>query len=597
MGLHPFGFYRWKRKGLRRRFCPYDVSGIGNPDGAIGRGIFTMYDPITKYYRIEDDGVSATRRYELTSEDAGHTLSAKAYTVTWREVTGAKGDDQQLIAHGADALLARTKYIQIYADEELENPITEFITTNHGIVYWEYKEIHNLTDITAEYTGDDITVDEEYDKEDVIVTITYNVTTTDSEELDPVTETVPIDEFEVNQTKITRIGDNLFTVNYTFEDIDVTADFIVNGIEKVTNAIRELSDLTAAYNGSDVYVGDEYDKRDVTVTVTYAITVNDSDEVTYETEALDADAFATDSTRVTTVGSNTFHVTFTFNNVTKTVPIIVNGIKKAETVIPSVSDNDDPNPKPNTPVPIPSVSDNDNPIIPDKPRYEPVDPSFHEIPKSDPVPTKEQTKPEPKRDNPTPIEEDVPMDIVPAPVHISERNPISIPDPVIDPDPVMIEKPSIEAPVTKEEPITVPEVRNDVPTEPVTGAPIAETTEEIQESVPERISIPRKIADAPKLEPVVEVTEEPKEEVEETIPVKVTTEAPVQTETFTNTDIVIAAPAEIVDEKLPRLAQIIVEGVVFVSLLFLLVLIALIVVVHRHATRRIKRQREESEQE
>ena len=99
--------------------------------------------------------------------------------------------------------------------------------------------------LTAEYTGEDIPVGQNYDKSDVIVKVVYHNGTT---------KTLPDDEWTESSLTVTDVGTNSFVASYD----GMTTNYSVKGI-----LIEE--GLEAAYTGEDIPVGEEYDKSDVVI--------------------------------------------------------------------------------------------------------------------------------------------------------------------------------------------------------------------------------------------------------------------------------------------------------------------------------------------
>ena len=110
--------------------------------------------------------------------------------------------------------------------------------------------IDSIQNLTATYTGPSIKIGSEYKKDDVVVTLHF---------ISGATKKLTTDEWKESSLVVQKKGINIFQASYN----NMEAPYNVLGIDYVT-------DLKAEYKGEKVYVGEEYKKEDVTVTVTYA---------------------------------------------------------------------------------------------------------------------------------------------------------------------------------------------------------------------------------------------------------------------------------------------------------------------------------------
>lgn len=174
----------------------------------------------------------------------------------------------------------------------------------------------NIKSISASYTGPDVAVGSDYDKNKVIVTIHYN-----SDELSDEVVT----DFSVSSTTVMSIGANSYEA--TFRDsagTSYTATFSVNGVELQT---ANISGIDAVYNGPDVIIGNDYKQKNVIVTIHYSDGTND---------AITTD-FSVNKTTVSLVGTNSYEAYVLDNNKNvHTAAFTVTGLEKQALNISSV---------------------------------------------------------------------------------------------------------------------------------------------------------------------------------------------------------------------------------------------------------------------
>lgn len=102
------------------------------------------------------------------------------------------------------------------------------------------------TDLTAYYSGENVIVGEEYDRNKLSVTATYSDGTTEI-----------VENYTTTSKKVTKSGENLFTVFYKGK----VTQFSVIG--------KKVSQVSAMYGGEAVSVGNSIDPRQLTVTVIF----------------------------------------------------------------------------------------------------------------------------------------------------------------------------------------------------------------------------------------------------------------------------------------------------------------------------------------
>ena len=137
------------------------------------------------------------------------------------------------------------------------------------------------TKIVAEYKGKPVKTGEDYNKDDVVITVVYS---------DSSTKVISSKEWTANSTLVANAGENKFTATYS----GLTAEFVVTGY-------LEVSGLKAKYTGDPVLVGKKYKKSDVDVKVVY------HDGTTKKLSKSDWEA---SGTVVKKDGSNTFEATY-----------------------------------------------------------------------------------------------------------------------------------------------------------------------------------------------------------------------------------------------------------------------------------------------
>lgn len=193
-------------------------------------------------------------------------------------VSGATFDSTTVTSEGDNTFTAT------YTDSAQNKSFTDDFTVTG---YVDVDATRTIGHIEAEYTGTAILVGEKYDKDDVSVTAYY---ADDTDE----TEGFAVTLTKVNSRKVTKAGDNTFTAYYTDSNGNTFTDkFDVNGY-------KEIDSISASYGGSDVLVGSQYNKDDVTVLLHY----NDDSGTASTTN------FSLDSQTVTKTGSNSYVATY-----------------------------------------------------------------------------------------------------------------------------------------------------------------------------------------------------------------------------------------------------------------------------------------------
>ena len=169
-----------------------------------------------------------------------------------------------------------------------------------------YKKIDHMT---AEYGGPSIPIGEQYDKEDVAVTLYFTADETDKKVLSP-------SEWTESSLDVTQIGDNEYTATYSDAYQEKSANYIVDGYKKVDH-------MKAEYKGEPIPVGEDYSKDEVEVTLYY-----DAEET--DKKVLGKDEWTESDLKVTQVGDNNYTATYTDSYQTKSADYIVDGYKKID---------------------------------------------------------------------------------------------------------------------------------------------------------------------------------------------------------------------------------------------------------------------------
>ncbi len=145
----------------------------------------------------------------------------------------------------------------------------------------------SIVGIEAEYKGDEIAVGSNYSLDDVLVELVDS----DGNRI----ELTPSD-YTVDSQKVTKQGNNVYTVTYKSGDKKHTATITVPGV-------RRIGSIKATYGGPSVLVGNEYSKSDVQVIAYYA-------DDTAEKEGFEVTPTSFSATKVTKTGDNEFTVTY-----------------------------------------------------------------------------------------------------------------------------------------------------------------------------------------------------------------------------------------------------------------------------------------------
>ena len=219
----------------------------------------------------------------VMKEDAQSTFklqsTALPVTFTWK-----KGESALSTTTNSHSTKDAGTYTVTASLADLKNAGT--IQKTFALVKADY-----ISSITAEYKGEPVPIGDNYDKKDVIVKVYQNGST------DTYTVLTP-DDFDVDSLKVTKVGDNTYTVTYIdSEHHTFTAEFKVPGK-------RVIGEVKAVYNGPVIRVGNNYDTANVTLTAYYA------DDTNHE-EGFEVKASGFSGLKVKERGDNTFTAYYT----------------------------------------------------------------------------------------------------------------------------------------------------------------------------------------------------------------------------------------------------------------------------------------------
>jgi surface protein len=153
---------------------------------------------------------------------------------------------------------------------------------------FKVKGVKPAAGITATYKGGEIPVGSNYSKSDVEVILTL---------ADGTKSTLTPDDFTVDSLKVTKKGNNTFTVTYETGDAKYTDTITVPGK-------RVIGSIVSTYSGPAVLVGNEYNTANVTTMAYY------SDDVGH-TEGFQVTPTSYSTTKVNSVGDNAITATYT----------------------------------------------------------------------------------------------------------------------------------------------------------------------------------------------------------------------------------------------------------------------------------------------
>lgn len=219
----------------------------------------------------------------VMKEDAQSTFKLQStplpVTFTWK-----KGESALSTTTNSHSTKDAGTYTVTASLADLKNPGT--IQKTFTLVKADY-----ISSITAEYKGDPVPIGDNYDKKDVIVKVYLNGSTD--------TYTVLTqDDFDVDSLKVTKVGDNTYTVTYIDpENHTFTAEFKVPGK-------RVIGEVKAVYNGPVIRAGNNYDTANVTLTAYYA------DDTNHE-EGFEVKASGFSALKVKDRGDNPFFAYYT----------------------------------------------------------------------------------------------------------------------------------------------------------------------------------------------------------------------------------------------------------------------------------------------
>lgn len=239
---------------------------------AVGNNTFTAtYGTLKDTYQVpgHKEKVSLTATYSGPVIQVGNNYSKDDVKVT---VTYHDGSTEDIpSANWTESGLTVTK----------TGP-NEFTATYTGLnAKYTVPGDKTAKSISAVYTGPAIGIGKDYAKADVTVVLEWS---------DGTKETLLVSQWAASSLKVTKDGPNTFTATYgTLKDT-----YVVPGK-------KAAKSITAKYNGPVIRVGNDYDKKDVTVTLLY----DDG-----STDTLTQNQWDASSLKVTKDGANEFIATY-----------------------------------------------------------------------------------------------------------------------------------------------------------------------------------------------------------------------------------------------------------------------------------------------
>ena len=225
----------------------------------VGENTFTAsYTPVGSAKAVTDTFVvpGITGKVTLSAEYTGDSVpvGSEYLKSDVKVILTLEGGDK--VALTTDDFIVDSQKVTKYGD----NTFTATYLTEDGPVKATFTVSGKrlIGSIKAEYSGTAVLVGSEYNTSDVAVTAYYS------------DDTAKVEGFRVtptsfSSTKVTRAGDNSYTVSYVDPDQNkkvFTAKFKVNGYKNV-------SSIAADYTGDKVKVGKSYNKNNVKVTLYY----------------------------------------------------------------------------------------------------------------------------------------------------------------------------------------------------------------------------------------------------------------------------------------------------------------------------------------
>ena len=257
------------------------------------------------------DGVSDfTDTITVTGVVAPVSISGIEASYTGKNIVVGKKyskDDVKVIIHysdGTDQVITANDFEVDSQTVSSAGDNTFTVTYNDGVSnFTDTFTVFGLLEvvsISAKYEGPDMYTGKDYSIKDVILTLTYS----DS-------STAVTTDFTVDSTTVKVAGANSFFAVYkASEGKELTSSFVVTGIAP------KVTEITAAYVGSPIFIGNNYDKANVTVVAKY-----DSGDA----KTLSADQFTVNSTQVTKKGENQFTASYKDGKTTYTSVFSVTG--------------------------------------------------------------------------------------------------------------------------------------------------------------------------------------------------------------------------------------------------------------------------------
>lgn len=255
---------------------------------ALGANTYTAtYDPgdgeLTATFTVT--GVEAGEPFISAVYMGDDILVGNNYLKSDVKVLYTKDDGTTTLLDTADFMLSGTKVTSVgdntftatYIDPDGVTLTDTLIVTGYELA----------TGLEATYKGGTVPVGSNYSKDDVEVILTL---------ADGTKVTLSPDDFTVDSQKVTKKGDNEFTVTYN------------DGVNTYTDTItvpgkRVIGSIVSTYTGPSVLVGNDYDTANVTTMAYYA------DDVA-KAEGFQVAPSGYSTTKVSNVGANNITATY-----------------------------------------------------------------------------------------------------------------------------------------------------------------------------------------------------------------------------------------------------------------------------------------------
>ena len=243
----------------------YDFSAAGERTVTVtysemGKSVKTTFDVEVKEKANDDKPEppepavtleSITAIYNGESVLVGGVLNKEDIAVTAHYSDNSSKPVTDFTVGDIDTSTAGEKTVTVtYVEENVTKTTTVTIAVKEPPV--------TLQSVTAQYTGQAITVGGTLNKSDIAVTAHYSDNSSK-----------PVTDFTVGDIDTSTAGQKEVTVSYVEEGVTKTATVTVTVTEPEPPAVKLVS-ITADYSGGNIKVGGELDHADITVTAHYS---------------------------------------------------------------------------------------------------------------------------------------------------------------------------------------------------------------------------------------------------------------------------------------------------------------------------------------